>query len=250
MKDKLVVVLIALLVITSACSTNTKITSYPTSTPDPSYYASDRNIVHVTRVIDGDTVEVQFESGESDKVRIIGVDTPEIFSPNQASEYGNITDLDCLDKWGDAATKYARNILNNKDIKLVHDSKVQKRDYYDRLLAYIDVSGQDFGELLLKGGYARVYVEGESSRKNDYLQLERLAKSSRLGLWSCSVSVDTAIQPPTAQFRFNPDGPDRDCGDFYIWTEAQSFYEAAGGPYRDPHRLDGDKDGIACASLR
>ena len=114
MKDKLVVVLIALLVITSACSTNTKITSYPTSTPDPSYYASDRNIVHVTRVIDGDTVEVRFESGESDKVRIIGVDTPEIFSPNQASEYGNITDLDCLDKWGDAATKYARDILNNK----------------------------------------------------------------------------------------------------------------------------------------
>ena len=194
MKDKLVVVLIALLVITSACSTNTKITSYPTATPDPSYYASDRNIVHVTRVIDGDTVEVRFESGESDKVRIIGVDTPEIFSPNQASEYGSITDLDCLDKWGDAATKYARDILNNKDIKLVYDSKVQKRDYYDRLLAYIDVSRQDFGELLLKGGYARVYVEGESSRKNDYLQLERIAKSSRLGLWSCNVSAETAIQ--------------------------------------------------------
>ena len=250
MKDKLVVVLIALLVITSACSTNTKITSYPTATPDPSYYASDRNIVHVTRVIDGDTVEVRFESGESDKVRIIGVDTPEIFSPNQASEYGNITDLDCLDKWGDAATKYARDILNNKDIKLVYDSKVQKRDYYDRLLAYIDVSRQDFGELLLKGGYARVYVEGESSRKNDYLQLERIAKSSRLGLWSCNVSAETAIQTPTAQFRFDPNGSDRDCDDFYTWPEAQTFYEAAGGPYRDPHRLDGNEDGIACESLR
>ena len=161
MKDKLVVVLIALLVITSACSTNTKITSYPTATPAPSYYASDRNIVHVTRVIDGDTVEVRFESGESDKVRIIGVDTPEIFSPNQASEYGNITDLDCLNKWGDAATKYARYILNNKDIKLGHDSKVQKRDYYDRLLAYIDVSRQDFGELLLKGDMPGYMLRGK-----------------------------------------------------------------------------------------
>ena len=87
-----------------ACAESTEspnIKQYPTSTPDPSYYASDTNIVHVTRIIDGDTVEVRFESGESDRVRIIGVDTPEIFSPNQASEYGNITDLDCLDKWGD-----------------------------------------------------------------------------------------------------------------------------------------------------
>ena len=42
---------------------------------------------------------------------------------------------------------------------------------------------------------------------------------------------------------------DRDCGDFTNQAEAQAFYEAAGGPDRDPHRLDGDNDNIACEAL-
>ena len=41
---------------------------------------------------------------------------------------------------------------------------------------------------------------------------------------------------------------DRNCSDFRSWREAQDFYEKAGRG--DPHRLDGDKDGIACESLR
>ncbi len=43
---------------------------------------------------------------------------------------------------------------------------------------------------------------------------------------------------------------DKDCADFGDWQAAQAFYEAAGGPDADPHRLDRDGDGIACASLR
>ena len=46
---------------------------------------------------------------------------------------------------------------------------------------------------------------------------------------------------------YDPDGPDRDCGDFSSQSEAQAFYEAAGGG--DPHRLDSDNDGVACESL-
>lgn len=48
---------------------------------------------------------------------------------------------------------------------------------------------------------------------------------------------------------FDPNGPDRDCGDFTTWRQAQGFFVAAGGPASDPHRLDGDKDGVACESL-
>lgn len=43
---------------------------------------------------------------------------------------------------------------------------------------------------------------------------------------------------------------DKDCSDFRSWRAAQSFYKSHGGPRRDPHRLDGDDDGIACESLR
>lgn len=41
---------------------------------------------------------------------------------------------------------------------------------------------------------------------------------------------------------------DRDCADFTTWREAQAFFEQAGPG--DPHRLDGDRDGIACERLR
>ena len=62
----------------------------------------------------------------------------------------------------------------------------------------------------------------------------------------------TATPMPTALpsgLLYDPLGPDRDCGDFPRWRDAQSFYVAAGGPSSDPHRLDGDRDGVACESL-
>jgi competence protein ComEC len=49
--------------------------------------------------------------------------------------------------------------------------------------------------------------------------------------------------------RSDPNGPDRDCGEFSTWAEAQDFFEAAGGPATDRHRLDSDRDGVACESL-
>ena len=56
-------------------------------------------------------------------------------------------------------------------------------------------------------------------------------------------------EPPAEASGFDPFGPDRNCGDFDTQAEAQAFFEAAGGPGSDPHGLDGDGDGVACASL-
>jgi len=49
---------------------------------------------------------------------------------------------------------------------------------------------------------------------------------------------------------YDPNGPDRDCGDFSTWKQANDFFKAAGGPNSDPHRLDGDNDGVPCEALR
>ncbi len=46
---------------------------------------------------------------------------------------------------------------------------------------------------------------------------------------------------------YDPFGPDRNCGDFSTWAQAQDFYEAAGG--NNAHGLDSNKDGVACQSL-
>ncbi|MGQ9483362.1 MBL fold metallo-hydrolase [Chloroflexus sp.] len=53
----------------------------------------------------------------------------------------------------------------------------------------------------------------------------------------------------TAPSSNNTTQGDRDCSDFATQAEAQAFFLANGGPARDPHRLDGDDDGIACESL-
>ena len=57
------------------------------------------------------------------------------------------------------------------------------------------------------------------------------------------------VEPAHPGLPFDPVGPDRDCGDFESWWDAQNFYLAAGGPGEDPHRLDHNGDGTACESL-
>ena len=53
---------------------------------------------------------------------------------------------------------------------------------------------------------------------------------------------------PTPTLLYDPNGPDRNCGDFDNWRQAQDFYLAAGGPETDRHRLDSNRDGVACES--
>ena len=63
-------------------------------------------------------------------------------------------------------------------------------------------------------------------------------------------STPMPAPPSTAEpGTYDPLGPDRDCSDFATQREAQRFYLAAGGPGQDRHRLDGDRDGIACERL-
>lgn len=57
----------------------------------------------------------------------------------------------------------------------------------------------------------------------------------------------TATIPPG--LRYDPFGPDRNCGDFDTYEEALEFFLAAGGPEKDPHNLDSDGDGRPCTSL-
>jgi Excalibur calcium-binding domain len=53
----------------------------------------------------------------------------------------------------------------------------------------------------------------------------------------------TGLEPVTFGFR------DRDCSDFDTQRQAQKFFKKAGGPKKDPHGLDRDRDGKACESL-
>lgn len=63
-------------------------------------------------------------------------------------------------------------------------------------------------------------------------------------------TAEISGEAPTGEASaYDPFGPDRDYGDFDTWVQAQDFYKAAGGPDEDRHRLDRNRDGIACVSL-
>jgi micrococcal nuclease len=203
----------------------------------------------VTRVVDGDTFDVVLAGGSHERVRLLGVDTPETFATNKPNEYGNITDTACLRNWGLQATKFAVGLIENKKVTLVSDPVAGVRGFYDRMLAYVHVDGRDVSSLLLEAGYARVYIEGDSIREKEYLLLEADAQVRKVGLWSCSGFTKLKALASPVSVSYDPFGPDRDCGDFGSWEEAQAFFKAAGGPSTDHHRLDGDKNGIACESL-
>ena len=55
------------------------------------------------------------------------------------------------------------------------------------------------------------------------------------------------VSSPPTPLAYDPSGPDKNCADFSSQAQAQAFFEAAGPG--DPHRLDGNNDGVACESL-
>jgi competence protein ComEC len=88
----------------------------------------------------------------------------------------------------------------------------------------------------------------------DGLEMSIQTNVASIALVDASQAVTISVMPApqnaeTIELRDDVNDPDRDCGGFDTHAEAQAFFEAAGGPQADPHRLDGDNDGIACESL-
>ena len=150
--------------------------------------------VKVIKVVDGDTIYILFPDGTVEKVRLLGIDTPEkIAKANRPNEYDNITDLEYLAIWGKRATRFVESRLNNTYVYIEFDELAGFRDKYGRLLAYVYVNGTDFNAELVKLGYARVYVEGEFKKKSYYLKLEEEAKRFGKGIWSILYQTQLSI---------------------------------------------------------
>lgn len=92
-------------------------------------------------------------------------------------------------------------------------------------------------------------VHGTIRVETDGAQVTVITELGTSTITPAPVLDATPGMTPTAGLAYDPNGPDRDCGDFRTHDEAQAFFIAAGGPGRDPHRLDGDDDGVACESL-
>lgn len=100
-------------------------------------------VYDVVRVIDGDTIVVNY-NGNEEKVRMIGVDTPESVHPDSSKNT----------EAGVSASEYTKKHLEGKQVELEFD--VQQRDQYGRLLAYVWVDGKMYNKTLLEDDIANL----------------------------------------------------------------------------------------------
>lgn len=127
--------------------------------------------VFVVRAVDGDTIEVRASSGATDRVRILGVNTPETHHPTKPVE--------C---YGPEASAYTQRRLEGRRVRL--ESDVEGRDRYGRRLAYVIVDGERFDDELLRLGYARLLViPPNEAHARALLAAELAARRERRGLW-------------------------------------------------------------------
>jgi len=124
----------------------------------------------VVRVVDGDTIHVRIDAGV-EKVRYIGVNTPEVHHPTKGEEPG-----------GREAAEVNRRLIEGKTVRLELD--VRERDRYGRLLAYVWVGDVMVNAELVRLGYAQVMTVPPNVRYQQlFLKLQREAREAGRGLW-------------------------------------------------------------------
>ncbi|MBS3817839.1 MAG: thermonuclease family protein [Candidatus Thermoplasmatota archaeon] len=139
--------------------------------------------VEVLSVVDGDTIEVEFENGTEGTVRILGVDTPEVHTDVDTSEWEDIDNRTWLERCGLKASNFTKRWISS-EVDLIFDENEGKKGYYGRYLAYVELENStDLGAELTKNGWARVYTEGNCQREDQYLDHEEEARKDGEGVW-------------------------------------------------------------------
>jgi micrococcal nuclease len=156
----------------------------------PSHAASsDTLTVTVVSVTDGDTVDIRYQNGSTDTVRLLGVDTPEVYGENEPSEYEGVPNTEagkqCLHEAGEAASQFMKTKLQQgEQVTIVFDPQSDRRGYYGRLLAYLHDDGTKLNYRLVTTGHARVY-DSQFSKADQFYAAEDDAQAAKRGLWHC-----------------------------------------------------------------
>lgn len=133
----------------------------------PTIAQSKNEIVKVARVVDGDTIEI--EGGE--KVRYIGIDTPETVDPRKS--------VQCF---GKEASDKNKELVEGKIVELEKD--ISNTDKYGRLLRYVRIDGAIINEVLVKEGYAKIdTVPPDVKYSRLFIAAEIEARTNSRGLW-------------------------------------------------------------------
>lgn len=143
----------------------------------------------VTEVVDGDTLEVRRADGREDRVRLVGINTPE--------------DGECL---ADEAARRLTALVGGRRVRLVRD--VSDRDRYGRLLRHVLVGGRSAGQVLVAEGlaFSRAYPP-DTGEQAVLDAAQARAQAAEIGLWapdSCGPATTASIA--VGRVRTDPPG--------------------------------------------
>lgn len=126
----------------------------------------------IANFVDGDTIAINM-NGKVEKVRFVGIDTPETHKPN--------TPVQC---YGPAAAAYTKNIIGSNKVRLVSDSLSTDRDRYNRLLRYVYLPDGTFvNQKLVQNGYAFYYPYFPFTKSSQFAADQEAAMKTHKGLW-------------------------------------------------------------------
>ncbi len=141
--------------------------------PNPSHLQT----AQVLEIIDGDTLRMKLD-GKVCKLRLIGVNSPELSHPTRGEE-----------PFAAAARDYTRQKLAGQTVFLEFD--VEKTDQYGRLLAYVWQGEEMFNATLLRDGYAQMATFPPNVKYMDFFRsAQRNAIEAGRGLWAEATEVN------------------------------------------------------------
>lgn len=142
--------------------------------------ANQPGLYQVVQFVDGDTVVVDMQ-GRRERVRMIGVDTPETHKPNAP--------VQC---YGPAASAYTKRLIGDQRIRLVSDSQSTNRDRYDRLLRYVYLTdGTNVNQQLINEGYGFYYPYFPFTQSASFEAAQLKAQLQSKGLWRACQPTQT-----------------------------------------------------------
>jgi micrococcal nuclease len=223
---------------TNTASTSTTVNKPATETPS----IQTTTLYNVVKVVDGDTIDVSI-NGETKRLRLIGINTPETVDPRTA--------VQCF---GKEASDKAKELLTGKKVSLEADSTQGELDKYSRLLRYVFLEdGTNFNLYMIKEGYAYEYTYNTPYKYQvEFKAAQVYAKTNNKGLWSPStcngelkaatqIQTTTTSQSSTTSTTFGACGTKTICSQMTSCEEAKYFLNTCGVT-----RLDGDSDGVPC----
>ena len=144
--------------------------------------SADYSDILVTRVIDGDTL--QLETGE--RVRLIGIDTPEMHESDKLYRDSARTkqDIATIQALGKRSYEFTKKLVEGKRVSLEFD--VERYDRYKRILAYVYIKDGTFlNAQIVSQGYANLMTYPPNVKYADlFLKLYKQARENNRGLWA------------------------------------------------------------------